>query len=186
MKKEEWRKIDGFPNYEVSSNGRVRNIVKGNELRQFPNHKGYLIVYLGREKTISVHRLVCSAFIPNPEGKPQVNHKNGIQTDNRVWINEDGSIDFDKSNLEWCTPKENMNNPNTLYRNTHKIVRLDANGKLLNLYLSVRDAERYTGIKNSHISEVCKGMNRRKTAGGYGWQYMDNYLADWFDKEYLE
>lgn len=174
MKKEEWRKIDGFPNYEVSSNGRVRNIVKGNELRQYPNHKGYLIVYLGRRKTISVHRLVTSAFIPNPEGKPQVNHINGIQSDNRV------------ENLEWCTCKENMNNPNTLYRNTQKIVRLDANGKLKNLYLSVRDAERYTGIKNSHISEVCKSMGRRKSAGGYRWQYMDNYLADWFDKEYLE
>ena len=174
MKKEEWRKIDGFPNYEVSSNGRVRNILKGNELRQYPNHKGYLIVYLGREKTISVHRLVCSVFIPNPEGKPQVNHKNGIQSDNRV------------ENLEWCTCKENMNNPNTMFRNSHRVVQMDMEGNLMCLYFSTRDAERRTGVKNSHISEACKGMGRRKSAGGYRWQYMDFYLADWFDKEYLE
>lgn len=181
-----WRIVEKYPNYEVSSTGRVRNILKGNELKQFPNHKGYLKVHLGKGKTDSVHRLVAQAFIPNPEGKPQVNHKNGIQTDNRVWVNEDGSIDYEKSNLEWCTPKENMNNPFTMFRNSHRVVQMDMEGNLMYLYFSTRDAERRTGVKNNHISEACKGMGRRKSAGGYRWQYMDIYLADWFDKEYLE
>lgn len=172
-----WRIVEKYPNYEVSSTGRVRNILKGNELKQFPNHKGYLRVHLGQGKTDSVHRLVAFAF-PEICGEwfedAQVNHKNGIQSDNRV------------ENLEWCTCKENMNNPNTMFRNSHRVVQMDMEGNLMYLYFSTRDAERRTGVRNNHISEACKGMGRRKSAGGYRWQYMDIYLADWFDKEYLE
>ena len=94
-----WKIIEDYPNYEVSNMGRVGNRVMGKVLRPGKN-KGYLQVKLrenGKKKSFRIHRLVATVFIPNPESKPEVNHINGIKTDNRA------------SNLEWCSSKENVN-----------------------------------------------------------------------------
>jgi hypothetical protein len=69
------------------------------------NSGGYCIVSLTKDKINTiylVHRLVAEAFIPNPEGKPFVDHISTIKTDNSV------------ENLRWCTAKESMNNELTL------------------------------------------------------------------------
>lgn len=171
---EEWRTIEDYPNYEVSNLGEVRNIKKGNLLTPYPNTKGYLYVTLGKGNHKRIHRLVASAF-PEICGKnfedAQVDHINGNKTDNKA------------INLRFCTGEQNMHNPNTLFKTTNKVVQLDNNGNLLYLYLSVRDAERYTGVKNSHISEILNGKGKRKTAGGFKWQYMEDYMSDWWDTQ---
>lgn len=111
---EEWRPIVGFEGlYEVSNTGRVRSLdrcsvnslgrsvfIKGKLLKIYDNTLGYKFVSLVMDKHPSptyVHRLVAQAFIPNPLGLPQINHKDEDKSNNRA------------DNLEWCTAKYNMN-----------------------------------------------------------------------------
>ncbi len=91
----DWVEVPGFAGYYVNPRGQVKGRF-GRPLH--PGHigqTGYLKVNLGVGNSISVHRVVALAFIPNPENKPQVNHRNGDKGDNRV------------ENLEWVTGKEN-------------------------------------------------------------------------------
>ena len=93
--------IDGYPGYAVTTEGRVFSSKSGHwrEMRQSPRRGGYLRVTLRAgeaKRSINVHRLVATAFIPNPENKPQINHINSIRDDNRL------------VNLAWVTHSENM------------------------------------------------------------------------------
>ncbi|AMW61980.1 hypothetical protein DNAM5_236 [Bacillus phage Vinny] len=90
--------VENGANYSVSSDGEVRNDKTGRILKQGVA-RGYNIVVLFnncRGKTLTVHKLVALAFIPNPLNKPQVNHKDGNKLNNSV------------NNLEWVTKSENQ------------------------------------------------------------------------------
>jgi hypothetical protein len=136
---EVWKKINGFENYEISSEGRVKN-GKGDILKTYEQH-GYERLTLWKEKkgyNCRLHRLVAEAFIPNPENKKEVNHKRGKQ-DNTV------------NNLEWATPSENMRHSIAVGSNRFQ-VEIDMmhsdTGECLT-FTNLRQAAKHFGLKSA-------------------------------------
>lgn len=170
--------------YEVSDKGNVRSLFRyKKQLKPSKGNNGYLSVELfkGKQrKRASIHRLVATAFISNPQNLPQVNHKDENKHNNCV------------ENLEWCSAKYNMvygtamsrRIANTDYssprylENARKngatqskpVLQFSKDGILLNRYSSGKEAYRKTGLSHSHILECCAGK-RYKTVGGYIWKY---------------
>lgn len=98
---EEWKELKDYPSYFVNNKGQVKSFVKNKNgfILKGYNNSGYRCVRIfknGKKGGVMIHRLVGFAFIPNPENKPFINHKNGIKHDNRV------------ENLEWVTQSENV------------------------------------------------------------------------------
>ncbi len=100
-----WKDIEGFEGYQISNLGRVKSLnyrhtKRERILQQKLSRNGYCQIVLcknGKKYTFVVHRLVATAYISNPNGKPQVNHLDECKINNCA------------ENLEWCTCKENIN-----------------------------------------------------------------------------
>lgn len=195
---EVWKPIMGYEGlYEVSNLGRVRSLdryaphrikgcyqfIKGDIRKTKYNNSGYEMISLfkdGKEKTMLVHRLVAQAFIPNPENLPEVNHKDEDKTNNKVWVNEDGSIDYDKSNLEWCNSSYNKLYGTRGKKQSEKesiaVIQFTLDGELIRKWGSMKSVENKLGINRGNISNCCSG--RCKSVGGFIWKYydLDTYL----------
>lgn len=183
-----WKDIEEYEGlYQVSDQGRVRslprNTTSGKLLKPRINRYGYLYVVLckgGKTKTYTIHRLVAMAFIPNdsPEQKTQINHKDECKTNNFIWINENGTMDPEKSNLEWVTSKENVNYGTRNRRSSQKhinhpdmskpVKQLSLDGALVAIWPSIMEAAR-NGYNQGSVWSCCQG--KYKTHKGYKWEY---------------
>lgn len=176
-----WKQIKGFENYQISNTGLVKkeNLI----LKPFDNN-GYERIQLINNNIKSkklIHRLVAEHFIPNPNNKPQVNHKDTNKKNNNDW------------NLEWVTNQENvqhaiLNIPNRKKQlkddmsligkqygkqngiNSSKpINQYSLNGILIKTFSSAREASRELNISYKCISKCCKG--NLKTYKGFIWSF---------------
>ncbi len=177
--REQWKVIEGFEPYEVSTLGRVRSkFHTGGEeyriLKPSIHHSGYILYRLAKNKKYynrTVHILVAKAFIDNPFKKTQVNHIDGNKQNNSV------------DNLEWVTPSENIQHAFKLNLKTSPnknkkgiehyaskpVLQYDLKGNLVKKWDCYSDASRYHHISVSAICNCC--ANRIKSAGGFIWRY---------------
>lgn len=156
------KEIKGFEGqYAITSCGKVWSYKSKKFLKSVSDWNGYLMVCLitneGKQKMRKVHRLVAEAYIPNPDNKPQVNHKSEIKTDNNV------------NNLEWVTCAENINYGTAIQRRVanrlYTPIRCIETGEIF----PTQEAAAQSINKNvQNISNCLHG--KQKTAGGYHWE----------------
>ena len=190
MEKEIWKTvvIDGVehPRYQVSNFGRVKCLDwcrtgKPRLCKLSDDGHGYLQVWIDG-MTKKVHRIVAETFIPNPEGKPEVDHIDTNRHNNCVW------------NMLYCTHKENCNNPLSVKHYSENnprnktmlgkfgaehncsipIVQLSLDGKFIKKWACTAEVERELGINHANINYCCRG--KRKSAGGFKWMYYEDWI----------
>ena len=181
-------KGETYDNYQVSNLGRImslnyRNTGKAELMELSEDTDGYLVVGLsknGKTDTCKVHRLVAEIFLPNPLNKPQVNHKIDTKEGkkiNIVYINEDGSINKEKTTIEWVTAKENINygtciqrraKTNTNGKKSKPVLQFTLDGEFVREWPSTMECGR-NGFKHSGVGACCRG--KLPHYKGFKWQY---------------
>jgi len=177
-----WRKVEGYSHYHVSTLGRFRSYKWGRtKILKFDTHAhGYLRITFcdnNKPKKYPCGRLIGLAFVNNPENKPQINHEDGIKTNN------------DPNNLTWCTQGENNSHAyrNGLHKGTafgkygvdsHGITRtvdqFTMGWIFIKRFYCIADAARELNVHGRGIQAAASLNSRKKSSCGFRWKYADN------------
>jgi len=177
---EAWKSHPEYTGTEVSSFGRVRMLdrvvssekmtrfQKGQISKQYDNRSGYLNVSIpidGKWTTKAVHRLVAQTFLPNPNGFPMVNHKDGNRANNHI------------DNLEFCTASYNAKYREEFGKALSKpVFTINLATLEVSQFQSQKEASQELGVNKGNISSVIKG--RLKQTGGYWFINADGKAVD--------
>ena len=171
--------------YKVSNLGKIlslnyKNTGKPGLMNPGTNTSGYLQVGLsknGKTNLCLVHRLVAEAFLENPDNLPEVNHKDEDKTNNFVFLNEDGTVNKEKSNLEWKNHRDNCNHgtrnermakTKTNGKLSKRVLQLSLTGDLIREWESTQECGR-NGFIQGNVVDCCNG--KRKTHKGFRFMY---------------
>ena len=181
-----WSDIKGCEGfYQISNYGDVITLKTGKPKKMTPykNKQGYLQVcfrFGGKKAQPFIHRLVAEAFLPKQDGKDFVNHKiegDKGKTINIVEFNNDGSIDEERTTIEWCDSKYNNNYGTRNERVSKKmtngklskiVLQYSLDGDLIREWQSTMECER-NGFNHRSVERCCCG--KQKTAYGFIWEY---------------
>lgn len=183
---ETWKDIEGFPGYQVSDHGNVRSRVNNRHglsdeyhpLKPYVSKLGYESVCLGRNTRRSIHRLVASAFLPNPNNLPLVRHMDDNPRNNHV------------TNIAWGTQTDNMQDcvrHGRLVGDTRaainsrkkRVVAISKSTGSREVFESVQEAARVLNVWPQHICSVIQG--KISQTGGFVFEYIDEeeYVYDY-------
>lgn len=185
-------KIDFTGLYEVSNLHNVNSLSKidlrGNRRKEKPLKfnfvRGYHYVTLykdGIPYKLKLYRLMMSSFCPNSNTYECVNHKDENKLNDFIYINEDGTVDLEKSNLEWCTQQDNVNWGTAPKRRTDTYIskgyctkpvfQFDLKGNFLKEWSSLTEIFNCLGYSIQAISACCRGKS--KSSYGYIWRFKE-------------
>jgi hypothetical protein len=163
----EWITTIECDRYEVNCYGQVRHKVRKQILKGRANKNGYLYVNFridGKNTNFAIHRIVANAFIPNPNHKPEVNHKDSNKANNCV------------DNLEWVDSSENkkhayLEGARKEHQQSKPVLQFGKDGAFIKEWPSITQAAESLNCTVGAISNCALG--RSKTSMGYVWRFVE-------------